>query len=206
MMFVSDVGTGGSRVGQEEELQGRQQGGQQGDPLLPTVNDPGTFAWCEEVVECMNAAWVAREQGELGFLAAIRAALEHRIWETLSPPPPQEPYTSLANLIRRTAPPGQAESMQLVIKFSGLEDEAAAFLACPRAVRAAPAAGAEVSAPWADLVPEAGEDAEAALGRRILEEFEAQLARGEIRLPDGPSPRRMPQRAWAQVRRARRPA
>ena len=37
----------------------------------------------------------------------------------------------------------------------------------------------EVNAPWADLVSEAGEgpaeDAEAALGRRILEEFEAQL-------------------------------
>jgi hypothetical protein len=164
-------------------------GSQQGDPLLPTVNDPGTFAWCEEVVECINAAWGAREQGELGFLAAVRAALEHRIWETLSPPPPQEPYTSLANLIRRTAPPGQAESMQLVIKFSGLEDEAAAFVSSPRAVDAGMAASGEISAPWADLVPEAGEDPEAALGRRILEAFEAQMAGRpvghEIRLPDG---------------------
>ncbi len=94
----------------------------QGNPLLPTVNEPGSFAWCEEVVECMNAAWAAREHGEQGFLAAISAALDHRIWETLSPPPPQEPYTSLANLIRRTAPAGQAEAMQLVIKFSGLEE------------------------------------------------------------------------------------
>ena len=74
------------------------------DPLLPTVNEPGTFAWCEEVVDCMNAAWAMREQGEQGFLAAARAALARRIWETLSPPPPQEPYTSFANLIRRVAP------------------------------------------------------------------------------------------------------
>jgi hypothetical protein len=159
-----------------------------GDPLLPTVSEPGTFEWCEEVVECMNAAWAAREHGEQSFLAAIRAALSHRIWETLSPPPPQEPYTSLANLIRRTAPLGQAESMQLVIKFSGLEEDLPAPVPLARAVAsdAGPATG-EASAPWADLVPEAGEDAEAALGRRILEEFEAQLARGEIRLPDGPS-------------------
>lgn len=159
--------------------------GRHSDPLLPTVNEPGTFAWCEEVVECINAAWTAREHGEQGFLAAIRAALEHRIWEILSPPPPQEPYTSLANLIRRTAPAGQAESMQLVIKFSALEENAAGPTS-PRSVAMDAGPSGEVSAPWADLVPEAGEDAEAALGRRILEEFEAQLARGEIRLPDGP--------------------
>ncbi len=165
---------------------------QDNDPLLPTVNEPGSYAWCEEVVECMNAAWAAREHGEQGFLAAIRAALQHRIWETLSPPPPQEPYTSLANLIRRTAPAGQAESMQLVIKFSGLAEDAASMPV--RAVAADATAAVEVSAPWADLVPEAGEDAEAALGRKILEEFEAQLARGEIRLPDGPVPEDVPSR------------
>ena len=159
---------------------------QESDPLLPTVNEPGTFAWCEEVVECMNAAWAARETGEQGFLAAIRAALSHRIWETLSPPPPQEPYTSLANLIRRTAPAGQAESMQLVVKFSGLEEDRVEASPAARSVAANSTAGAEVSAPWADLVPEAAEDAEAALGRKILEEFEAQMARGEIRLPDDP--------------------
>lgn len=159
---------------------------QDNDPLLPTVNELGSFAWCEEVVECMNAGWVAREHGEQSFLAAIRAALAHRIWETLSPPPPQDPYTSLANLIRRTAPPGQAEAMQLVIKFSGLEDAQAGPALAGRSVAAGGAATTDVSAPWADLAPEAGEDAEAALGRRILEEFEAQLARGEIRLPDGP--------------------
>lgn len=157
------------------------------DPLLPTVNEPGTYAWCEEVVECMNAAWAGREHGEQGFLAAIRAALRRRIWETLSPPPPQEPYTSLANLIRRNAPAGQAEAMQLVVKFSGLEQEQAAPTGAPaaRAVAADASAANEASAPWADLAPEAGEDAEAALGRRILEEFEAAMARGEIRLPDG---------------------
>ncbi|MGE5601672.1 MAG: hypothetical protein ACM30E_01400 [Nitrososphaerales archaeon] len=160
---------------------------QESDPLLPTVNDPGTFAWCEEVVECINAAWAAREQGEQRFLATIRAALAHRIWETLSPPPPQEPYTSLANLIRRTAPPGQAESMQLVIKFSGLEEGEATPGSRARAVAVDGGGASETSAPWADLVPEAGEDAEAALGRRILEEFETQMARGEISLPDGPA-------------------
>lgn len=180
MMFVSEFSDGGRELSKKKASAG--------DPLLPTVNEPGTFAWCEEVVECMNAAWSAREHGEQGFLAAIRAALEHRIWETLSPPPPQEPYTSLANLIRRTAPPGQAESMQLVVKFSGVEEEGAAAPTRTVAVDAGPRD--EVNAPWADLVSEAGEgpaeDAEAALGRRILEEFEAQLARGEIRLPDAP--------------------
>ena len=157
----------------------------QGNPLLPTVNEPGSFAWCEEVVECMNAAWAAREHGEQGFLAAVSAALDQRIWETLSPPPPGEPYTSLANLIRRNAPAGQAEAMQLVIKFSGLEENAGPSARRRGSVAADGAAPGDVSAPWADLAPEAAEDAEAAMGRRILEEFEAQLARGEIRLPDG---------------------
>jgi hypothetical protein len=159
----------------------------QSDPLLPAVNEPGTFEWCEEVVECMNAAWAAREHGEQGFLAAIRAALRHRIWETLSPPPPQEPYTSFANLIRRTAPPGQAEAMQLVVKFSGLEEPGAAQGIAPRGVALNASASAGVSAPWAGSVPDPGEDAEAALGRRLLEEFEAQMARGELRLPGGPA-------------------
>jgi hypothetical protein len=151
--------------------------------LLPTVNEPGTFAWCEEVVECMNAAWATREHGEQGFMAAVRAALAQRIWEALSPPPPQEPYTSFANLIRRTAPAGQAEAMQLVIKFSGLEEEAPPQAAA-RSMAADGAGSNEVSAPWADLVSDAPGDAEAALGRRLLEEFEAQMARGEMRLPD----------------------
>lgn len=183
MMFVSRTTDGGRALSKKNEPSS----GQETDPFLPTVNEPGTFAWCEEVVECINAAWAAREQGEQGFLAAIRAALEHRVWETLSPPPPQEPYTSLANLIRRTAPAGQAESMQLVIKFSGLEEVTVRPGQTVRAVAVDASSGSEVSAPWVDLVPEAGADAEAALGRKILEEFEAQLARGEIRLPDAAS-------------------
>ena len=176
MMFVPNPEGGGCQLAKKKEAEG--------DPLLPTVNEPGTFAWCEEVVECMNAAWAAREHGEQAFLAATQAALEHRIWEILSPPPPHEPYTSLANLVRRTAPDGQAESMQLVIKFSGLEENAGKPAAMARSVAAGAAPGSEASAPWADSGPEADEDAEAALGRRILEEFEAQMARGEVRLPD----------------------
>ncbi len=186
-MFVSVFG-GGLALAKKKDTAAA---ATESDPLLPTVNEPGTFAWCEEVVECMNAGWAAREHGEQSFLAAVRAALAQRIWETLSPPPPQEPYTSLANFIRRTAPPGQAEAMQLVVKFSGLEEEtppaAGAASSAPPAVGADAPATMEVSAPWQDLVPEAGEDAETALGRRILEEFEAAMARGEIRLPDGPS-------------------
>jgi hypothetical protein len=160
----------------------------QGDPLLPTVNEPGTYAWCEEVVECMNAAWAMRDQGEQSFLAAARAALASRIWETLSPPPPQEPYASFANLVRRTAPPGQAEAMQLVIKFSGLEESAEQREWTLAA--GAPARG-EVSAPWDDApTAEAGregEDPQIALGRKLLEAFEAEMAAqggGEVRLPD----------------------
>ena len=73
--------------------------------------------------------------------------------------------------------------MQLVIKFSGLEEESRP--ATPsRSVAVEGTPGSEASAPWAALVPDVAEDADAALGRRILEEFEAQFARGEIRLPD----------------------
>jgi hypothetical protein len=93
--------------------------------LLPTVGEPGTFAWCEEVVEVMNAAWRTRETAEEGFLAAVRAATDYRIWETLSPPPPDEPITSLDGLIRRVAEPGQAEPMQIAIRFSGALEPAA---------------------------------------------------------------------------------
>jgi hypothetical protein len=157
----------------------------QADPLLPTVNEPGTYAWCEEVVECMNAAWGMREQGEQGFLAAVRAALANRIWETLSPPPPQQPYTSFANLVRRTAPPGQAEAMQLVIKFSGMDEDAPVQ---QWAVAAGAPGRDEVSAPWDDATAEAleGEDPQVALGRKLLEAFEAEMAAqggGEVSLP-----------------------
>jgi hypothetical protein len=146
----------------------------QGDPLLPTVSEPGTYAWCEEVVDCMNAAWAMRDQGEQGFLAAARAALARRIWETLSPPPPQDPYTSFANLVRRTAPPGQAEAMQLVIKFSGLEEGADAQGSF--AVASAVAARDDVSAPWDEAPGLEGEDPQVALGRKLLEAFEAEMA------------------------------
>jgi hypothetical protein len=154
----------------------------QGDPLLPTVNEPGTYAWCEEVVECMNAAWAMRDQGEQSFLAAARAALASRIWETLSPPPPQEPYASFANLVRRTAPPGQAEQMQLVIKFSGLEEGAEQR---EWAVAASAPDRDEVTAPWEDAPALEGEDPQVALGRKLLEAFEAAMAQGggEVSLP-----------------------
>lgn len=159
----------------------------QADPLLPTVNEPGTYAWCEEVVECMNSAWAMRDQGEQGFLAAARAALASRIWQTLSPPPPQDPYTSFANLVRRTAPPGQAEAMQLVIKFSGMEENAGQS---QWAVASGAGPRDEVSAPWDDesvaQVGPAGEDPEVALGRKLLEAFEAEMASnggGEVGLP-----------------------
>ncbi len=139
------------------------------DPLLPVVGVPGTYEWCEEVVECLHAAWRARETSERGFLAAVRAAVEHRIWETLSPPPPHEPYTSLDNLIRRTADEGQAEGMQLVIKFSGILEEA---------VRR----GADAP-PWATAAPPASAaygdsdalDPEVALGEALLAQFAAQM-------------------------------
>jgi hypothetical protein len=81
--------------------------------LLPTVGKPGTFEWCEEVVEVMNAAWRTRETAEQGFLAAVRAAFQYRIWETLSPPRPEEPINSLDGLIRRMADPGQAERRKM---------------------------------------------------------------------------------------------
>ena len=114
------------------------------DPLLPTVHQPGTFEWAEEIVECINGAWRERTQGEARFLAAIRAALAHRIWVTLSPAPPNEPYTSLANLIRRTADAGQAAEMQIVVKYSGLEEQA------ERALAAGGTAREDVSIPWSD--------------------------------------------------------
>src|SRR5512142_450760 len=93
--------------------------------LLPTVHAAGTFEWCQEVVECMNLAWRTRETAEQGFLAAVRAALHYRIWEILAPPFPEEPYGSLEGLIRRQADPGQAENMQIAIRFSGVLEEAA---------------------------------------------------------------------------------
>lgn len=111
--------------------------------LLPTVHEPGTFAWAEEVVECINTAWRTRETGEQGFFAAVRAAVTHRIWETLSPPPPDEPYTSLANLIRRTAEPGQAENMQIAVRLSGILE------ASPALAAEAPALAPTLSAPFA---------------------------------------------------------
>ncbi len=139
------------------------------DPLLPVVGVPGTYEWCEEVVECMHAAWRGRETSERGFLAAVRAAVEHRIWETLSPPPPHDPYTSLDNLIRRTADEGQAENMQLVIKFSGIADEAASRGddAPPWATHAAPAEQAYADS---DAL-----DPEVALGEALLAQFAAQM-------------------------------
>lgn len=139
------------------------------DPLLPVVGVPGTYEWCEEVVECLHAAWRARETSERGFLAAVAAAVEHRIWETLSPPPPHEPYTSLDNLIRRTADEGQAENMQLVIKFSGILEEASSRGddAPPWATRAAPAQPAYGDS---DAL-----DPEVALGEALLAQFAAQM-------------------------------
>jgi hypothetical protein len=167
----------------------KQDKGWANDPLLPTVSEPGTYEWCEEVVECMHAAWRGRETSEQGFLAAVRAAVQHRIWETLSPPPPQEPYTSLDNMIRRTADAGQAENMQLVIRFSGVVEDVQAAQpnadAPPWETRAAPAAagrGNEARAPYplADDEDGAaglpGNDAEVALGERLLEQFAAMMA------------------------------
>jgi hypothetical protein len=97
-----------------------------GSVLLPTVNKPGTYEWCEEVVECMNLGWRSRETAERAFLAAVAAAVQYRIWETLAPPFPEEPYGSLEGLIRRQADPGQAENMQIAIRFSGVLEQAAA--------------------------------------------------------------------------------
>ena len=92
---------------------------------LPTVGEPGTREWCEEVVACLNSAWRSREAAERAFLAAARTAIEHRIWETLSPPAPEEPYTSLDSLIRHIADPNQAEPMQIAIRFSNVRGEPA---------------------------------------------------------------------------------
>ncbi len=145
-----------------------------GDPLLPVVGVPGTYEWCEEVVECMHAAWRARETSERGFLAAVAAAAEHRIWETLSPPPPHEPYTSLDNLIRRTADEGQAENMQLVIRFSGILDEAAPHEddAPPWAVATAARAAAVDAAAYDGS---GALDPEVALGEALLAQFAARM-------------------------------
>jgi hypothetical protein len=161
------------------------------DPLLPTVNEPGTYEWCEEVVECMNAAWRGRETSEQGFLAAVAAAVQFRIWETLSPPPPQEPYASLDNMVRRTADPGQAENMQLVIRFSGVADEAQAARgaddAPPWETRSGAAQASAAYTPTGDEVDApiaASDDAEVALGERLLEQFAAMMA-GQEGEPEG---------------------
>jgi hypothetical protein len=171
-----------------------------GGALLPTVGEPGTYEWCEEVVECMNAAWRSRETADQGFMAAVRAALQFRIWETLSPPPPAEPYTSLDGLIRRTADEGQAENMQIAIRFSGVLDEARsttddeqappwaepAQAAPTRSVAggnlaaAAPGTGGRVnaSAPNRPL----SEEEEIALGNALLDQFAGQSG---VTLPTG---------------------
>jgi hypothetical protein len=155
--------------------------------LLPTVGKPGTFEWCEEVVEVMNAAWRTRETAEQGFLAAVRAAFQYRIWETLSPPRPEEPINSLDGLIRRMADPGQAEPMQIAIRFSGVlerpapEDGGAAedVPADGAAVSAFGPSRSQVSLP----VPGAGpagqpkrplsEQEEIALGNALLDQYAA---------------------------------
>ena len=109
------------------------------------------------------AAWV------LALFSIASALIAHMNW----------------NLVRRTAPPGQAEAMQLVIKFSGLE-EATAGEAWAIA-SAAPGRG-EVSAPWDDAAAPGNEDPQVALGRKLLEAFEAEMAAaglpsGEVSLP-----------------------
>jgi hypothetical protein len=162
------------------------------DALLPTVGKPGAFEWCEEVIEVMNAAWRTRETAEQGFLAAVRAAFQYRIWETLSPPPPEEPINSLDGLIRRMADPGQAEPMQIAIRFSGVLEQpaperggAAEEAAADAAALSAEAAALSASGParsQASLpVPGAGpagqpkrpmsEEEEVALGNALLDQY-----------------------------------
>ena len=155
------------------------------DALLPTVGEPGTFAWCEEVVEVMNAAWRTRETAEQGFLAAVKAAHQYRIWETLSPPPPDEPLHSLDGLIRRMAEPGQAEPMQIAIRFSGvLERPAPAdgaavddYTDAAGAVSAAASARGQVSLPAPGAAASGrpkrplSEEEEVALGNALLDQY-----------------------------------
>ena len=156
---------------------------------MPTVGEPGTYEWCEEVVECMVAAWRTRETADRGFLAAVKAALEYRIWETLSPPPPEEPYGSLDGLIRRTADQGQAENMQIAIRFSGILEEPTAQAATdvPWAVAGASVAASAPSsaqvrapAPGLETAAQSGrpltEEDEIALGNALLDQFGAQVA------------------------------
>ncbi|HEX9116166.1 MAG TPA: hypothetical protein VGA61_08870, partial [Anaerolineae bacterium] len=156
-----------------------------GSALLPTVGKPGTYQWCEEVVECLNMAWRSKETAELAFLAAARAAVEFRIWETLSPAPPEEPYTSLEGLIRRTADGGQAENMQIAIRFSGIVEEGDAPAEGGRPAAALPASRAAGTPPWeiTAAVPGAAgvatprpltEDDEIALGSALLDRYAGQ--------------------------------
>ncbi len=157
-----------------------------GSALLPTVNKPGTYEWCEEVVECMNMAWRSKETAEVAFLAAVQAAVQYRIWETLSPPPPEEPYTSLENLIRRAADPGQAENMQITIRFSGILENAGAQSGPEEGRgRALPAGTAPMLQTRADVQPSGGamprpltEEDEIALGNALLDQYAAQTAAG----------------------------
>lgn len=152
-----------------------------GSALLPTVGRPGTYEWCQEVVDCLNMAWRSKETAELAFLAAARAAVQYRIWETLSPPPPEEPYTSLEGLIRRTADSGQAENMQIAIRFSGILEgaglpaESGAGASAARPASAAPpwemaAAGPEAAALPPIARPLTAED-EIALGNALLDRY-----------------------------------
>lgn len=163
-----------------------------GSALLPTVGKPGTYQWCEEVVECLNMAWRSKETAELAFLAAARAAVEFRIWETLSPAPPEEPYTSLEGLIRRTADGGQAENMQIAIRFSGILEDGDAPAEGGRPAAALPASSAAGTPPWeitaavpgvAAAATPAGwqatprpltEDDEIALGSALLDRYAGQ--------------------------------
>ncbi len=104
----------------------------------------------------------------MGFLAAVLGSGASHLGDTVAAPP-QEPYTSLDNLIRRTADEGQAENMQLVIRFSGVVDETASRGADtpPWAARGAPAQ------------PVYGDsdalDPEVALGEALLAQFAAQM-------------------------------
>jgi hypothetical protein len=155
-----------------------------GSALLPTVAEPGTHEWCEEVVECMNAAWRTRETSEQAFLAAVRAAAEYSIWETLSPPPPDEPLVSLDGLIRRTAEPGQAENMQIAIRFSGVLQHAPAPNTPggepPWSVDAVPVAASargqmSVAAPGYAPAHPLSEEEEIAAGNALLDQYGAGL-------------------------------
>jgi hypothetical protein len=148
-----------------------------GSALLPTVAEPGTYEWCEEVVECITAAWRTREGAEAAFLAAVGAAHRYRIWEQLSPPPPEEPITSLDGLIRRVAEPDQAEPMQIAIRFSGvLEEEADRPGRSPAAANLAAggAATGQVSAPAPGAPSPAralSEEEEIAQGNALLDQY-----------------------------------